>query len=386
MLYVALPTHYHEVGVSSLLEVGALLSVNRLVRLPLNPVIGYLYRTVSPRQGILLAVVLAGVTTSLCGVAKGFWFWVIIRSIWGLAWSFLKIGAFLLVLNLSDDKNRGSLMGKYNGLYRLGSLVGMLVGGFFADQIGIPTISLVFGIAPFLAIPAVIRYIPKTHGTIHQKQHVPSLETKHWWFDSRVLWILGSGLLSSMALDGLLTATLSHVIVTRHPAVVKWSLLTVGASTLAGTMQAARWSVGPWISPWIGKLSDRSWGRTRILALTFGVATLLMGMIPVRTPFVMWLVLIFILLLVSSLVTTLSDSVASDTALGSSAMAVMTTYTMALDVGAAVGPALGYGLEALLGTFSMYWGSTVVLACLTMKWAWTACSNRRQGEIRPLSM
>ncbi|WAH38129.1 MFS transporter [Alicyclobacillus dauci] len=386
MLYVALPTHYHEVGVSSLLEVGVLLSVNRLVRLPLNPVIGYLYRTISPRQGILMAVVLAGVTTSLYGVAKGFWIWVIIRAIWGLAWSFFKIGAFLLILNFSDDTNRGSLMGKYNGLYRLGSLVGMLAGGFFADQFGIGTISLVFGITAFLAIPAVLRYIPTTHGTVHQRQSVSSFETKPWWLDSRVLWILASGLLGSMALDGLLTATLSHVIVIRYPAVVKWLGLTMGASTLAGTMQAVRWLVGPWISPWIGRLSDRRWRRTQLLAFTLGIATLLMGMIPVRTPFVIWLILIFILLLVSSLVSTLSDSVASDTASASSAVAVMTTYAMALDVGAAIGPTLGYGLEALLGTSSMYWGSTMVLACLTIKWAWTAWSNRKQSEIHALSM
>jgi MFS family permease len=156
----------------------------------------------------------------------------------------------------------------------------------------------------------------------------------------------------------------------------------MGASTLAGTMQALRWLLGPWMSPWIGRLSDHKWGRIRILAITLGIATVLMAMIPVRMPFEVWLVLLFTLLLVSSLVNTLSDAVASHTASMTSAVAVMTSYAMAMDVGAAIAPTFGYGLEAMLGTSSMYWTSAIVLGCLTMKWAWMGWSTRQAGEIR----
>lgn len=38
MLYIVLPIHWKEVGLASLVEVGILLSANRLIRLPLNPV------------------------------------------------------------------------------------------------------------------------------------------------------------------------------------------------------------------------------------------------------------------------------------------------------------------------------------------------------------
>jgi MFS family permease len=324
-----------------------------------------------------MAVVLAGATTMSYGIVKGFWGWVIIRAVWGLAWSFFKLGAFLLIIDLSADADRGNLMGRYNGLYRLGSLVGMLGGGFFADQFGIGKVSLVFGVTAFLAVPAVIRYIPTRHGSLQHDKSNRGSHRRLWWADTQLLWILGSGLLGSMALDGLLTATLSHTIATRHSTVVHWLWVTMGASTLAGTMQAMRWLLGPWISPWIGRLSDRRWGRTRILAVTLGVATVLMAMIPVHTPFLIWLALIFILLLVSSLVSTLSDSVATDTASTSSAVAVMTMYAMALDVGAAIGPTLGYGLEAILGTSSMYAVSATVLACLTVLWTWTAWATKR---------
>ena len=47
MLYVALPVHWEEFGLTSLWQAGVLLSVNRLVRLPLNPAVSRLYRRIS---------------------------------------------------------------------------------------------------------------------------------------------------------------------------------------------------------------------------------------------------------------------------------------------------------------------------------------------------
>ena len=47
MLYTMLPVYFQQAGLTSLWEVGVVLSVNRLVRLPLNPFIGRLYIPVS---------------------------------------------------------------------------------------------------------------------------------------------------------------------------------------------------------------------------------------------------------------------------------------------------------------------------------------------------
>jgi len=55
MLYIALPIYWHEVGLEALWQVGVLLSVNRLIRLPFNPLIGWLYQRISLRAGLLLA-------------------------------------------------------------------------------------------------------------------------------------------------------------------------------------------------------------------------------------------------------------------------------------------------------------------------------------------
>jgi MFS family permease len=110
----------------------------------------------------LLAAILGGITTIGYGMAEDFPFWVILRSLWGLAWSLFKMGAFLLLLQMSSDENRGSFMGTYNGLYRLGSLFGMLLGGFFADLVGIKFISIFLGCLAFATVPFFYKYIPVT--------------------------------------------------------------------------------------------------------------------------------------------------------------------------------------------------------------------------------
>ena len=72
MLYIVLPICFAQAGLSSLWEVGIILSVNRLVRLPLNPMVGWLYRHISDRTGIFIATVLATITTFSYAFADGF--------------------------------------------------------------------------------------------------------------------------------------------------------------------------------------------------------------------------------------------------------------------------------------------------------------------------
>ncbi|WP_144352265.1 hypothetical protein [Sporomusa termitida] len=52
------------------------------------------------------------------------------------------------ILEVADNTNRGYYMGLYNGLYRLGSLGGMLLGGILADQYGISVTAIFLGPSP----------------------------------------------------------------------------------------------------------------------------------------------------------------------------------------------------------------------------------------------
>jgi hypothetical protein len=53
----------------------------------LNPLIGYIYKKIPFRTGIILAIILSGITTIGYGVVKDTDIWIFLRSFWGFAWS-----------------------------------------------------------------------------------------------------------------------------------------------------------------------------------------------------------------------------------------------------------------------------------------------------------
>ncbi|MBT2643437.1 MFS transporter [Bacillus sp. ISL-41] len=370
MLYIVLPTHWKEAGLTSLVQVGILLSVNRFVRLPLNPLIGYMYKRINFRTGILLAVILSGITTVCYGFAQDFTVWVILRSIWGLAWSLFKLGAFLLILQLATDSNRGNYVGTYNGLYRLGSLVGMLIGGFFADLFGIKAISIIIGTSALLSIPIIFKYIPRTIQTNEASEKKLSLLTNfNSFLNSRLIMILGTAFLLVMLLDGMITATLSHIIEIKYTDRINLLGIIVGAATLAGLIQALRWGLAPIIVMKIGTALDKTNQKNRILSFFLVCAALLYFIIPKNVPLLVWMPILLVHLLIASVLTTIMDAIITDySSRVINKVFIMTSFTLIVDLGAALGPIIGYSLEQKIGLTNLFGFSGVVCFFLAVVW------------------
>ncbi|MBU2699944.1 MFS family permease [Sporomusaceae bacterium BoRhaA] len=367
MLYVVLPTHWSEAGLSSLWEVGVLLSVNRLIRLPLNPLVGWLYRKISTRQGVLFAIILAVSTTLSYGFIKGFLPLLIIRCIWGLAWTFLRLGSYFAIIDCSTELNRGHCMGTFNGLYRLGSLAGMLIGGFIADSFGLSITALLFGMITLLSIPAALLWVPNSKDTNVRKKEQP-IPKSVLWKDSTILWALMTGTLVAMIYQGMFTATLSYLVQVHNSSIITIHGMVIGAASLAGILQAIRWGWEPWLAPWIGKKSDGKQGRRRILILSLLLASVLFILIPFQIPLLSWLMVILGIQITATSLTTLTDAIASDAASSSSKYFVLTAYSIAVDLGAAVGPFIGYLLNEYVESYAAYWAAVVILLFMTIAW------------------
>ncbi|MEL7565771.1 MAG: MFS transporter [Dehalobacterium sp.] len=365
MLYVVLPIHWQEVGLASLWEVGILLSVNRMVRLPLNPLVGWLYGKMSSRSGILFAGILATCTTLSYAVFKGFIFWLILRCIWGIAWTFLRLGGYFTILEVSSDSNRGYYMGMYNGLYRLGSLGGMLIGGFLADRFGIGITALFFGTVTFLAIPFTFRLIPVAGPQEREENKPIDLSAI---VNSNVIWTLVTGLFIAMIYQGAFTSTLSYLIQTHNSATILIAGVSIGAASLAGILQALRWGWEPWLAPWFGRVSDGRFGRRTILTVTFVFAALLFLLVPVQLPLGLWLMLIMTILLTATILTTVIDAAACDVASCSSQKVFMTAYSFSIDIGAALGPLTAFTLNDIWGPYAIYRVIAVTFLALAVKW------------------
>lgn len=370
MLYIVLPIHWKEAGLSSLIEVGILLSINRFVRLPLNPLIGFIYTRINLRNGIVLAVLLAGITTVGYGLVNNFSVWIILRSVWGIAWSLFKLGAFLLILQLTSDTNRGRFVGTYNGLYRIGSLLGMLVGGVLSDVYGLKVISIIVGLLAFLTIPFIYKYIPKViESEEKRKQKVSVRHYLQIFSNTKFIWIVVTAFLSIMILEGMLNATLSFIINSNYNNEYNMFGAILGAASIAGMLQAVRWGVFPLISPVLGGVLDRTNRKGYMLSFCLVVASLCLLVIPMQISFSIWIPIIFVHLLVTSSVTTILDTMITEMATWEkNKVLVMTVYTVVVDLGAAFGPIFGYILLGKIGPTYLFWLSSVICFFLTLKW------------------
>jgi MFS family permease len=370
MLYIVLPTHWKEVGLTSLMQVGILLSVNRFVRLPLNPLMGFMYKRVNFRNGILLAVLLSGVTSIGYGFVQNFTIWIILRSLWGFAWSLFKLGAYLLILELSNDLNRGKYMGTYNGLYRVGSLFGMLLGGFFADLFGMRVISLVIGISAFMSVPILYKYIPKSLETKKRNEDRTSfLSHIQSFLNIRLFTIFVTAFSLVMLLDGMLTATLSHIIEEKFSNRIHIFGVIVGAATLAGVIQALRWGIGPFMVPRFGNILDKTKQKNIFLSIFLVCAFIMLMMIPLELPLWFWVPLLLVHVLISSVLTMTMDAFVGDFASKvKNKVLVMTAFTIIVDLGAALGPITGYTLEKNIGLTNLFWLATGICLLLAITW------------------
>lgn len=363
MLYVALPVHWAEFGLTSLWQAGVLLSVNRLVRLPLNPAVSRLYRRISARSGMLLAAVLAAATTAGYGLAGSFAALIVLRALWGLAWTFLRLGAYFTVLTTADDSSQGRAMGMYNGLMRTGSLFGMLLGGVLADTWGTGLTCAFFASVSVLAVPLIWFAVPRNAKGMAEEAAAGedgySLFS-HW----KVLSVLLIGTAVAFVYQGMLISTLSYLVKIRIPAGLDLGWALVGAASLGGVLQAVRWSWEPFLAPFFGWLSDHPRaGRKKTFIISSLIGAALFAFLPADMGLLPWLLLLLLLQVTATALTTAGDAVAADTAVRSGAkIKVITAYSVLTDVGAAAGPAAAFALNQ----YSSPWASCRLASLLLL--------------------
>ncbi len=366
MLYIVLPTHWQEAGLDSLWEVGILLAVNRLIRVPAMPVIRRIYGAVSPRPVIFVMTLAAAVSTFGYAWAYGFWEWLAVRCLWGLSYAFLRLGGFFLVVKSADQENRGFAMGEYDGIFHMGRLVSMLMGGYMADSEGLAQTALIFG---FLSLGAPVLTAWKNPIPFPRLVDASRFEEdERVWktvrHDRLFLRCLLLGFLLNVLFQGIFTSSLSHLAETSYGDMITLGGWVVGAATLSGTIQSLRWAWEPFLSPVAGQFTG---GERRIpaIAVSLAVCAAAFVCITFRLPLGMWIVLTLIIQMSATVLETLADAAAGDLAASyQSKTALMSRYAMFSDFGAGVGPLSAYLLMGFLSADSACWLSAFILAFL----------------------
>lgn len=370
MLYIALPIYWESAGLESIWQVGVLLSINRFIRLPFNPFVGWMYKHISLKAGLIIAVLLGGFTTMGYGIFEGFTAWVILRAIWGIAWSFFRIGGLSVVALNADKNKRGRSMGLYNGLYRTGSLVGMLIGGMFVPFIGLSTVSVGFGLLTLLGIPLIVNLNISQDNEAPEKRDEVKKGKPFIGKTGYKVSIIVSGFLIAMLYQGILTSTLSSMIEHFYGERISIWNVAVSVTLLSGIIQAVRWAWEPFLGRAAGQWSDGSRGRLPIFIVSLIFAGVVFGMISVKLPLGFWIFITLLVMAGATILTTILDTIALDTSKTANVVSFLTIYSISQDVGAALGPALSYILIQLKDGFSyLYWGGAAALLILAIIWS-----------------
>ncbi|HEY45485.1 MAG: hypothetical protein AMJ88_11425 [Anaerolineae bacterium SM23_ 63] len=162
-LYTVLPKPEiaTQAGVT-LAMVGILLGMNRIVRLGFNVIAGILYDRFSRRWLMIGSLSIGTLSTILYATSTGFWSLLIGRILWGAAWSGLWIGGTTVVLDITNEQNRGRLSGQFQLWFFLGIGLSAFLGGFFTDAFGFRNGLWLSALLNGIAVLMWILFLPET--------------------------------------------------------------------------------------------------------------------------------------------------------------------------------------------------------------------------------
>jgi MFS family permease len=364
LLYAVLPIVWSELGLE-LWMVGVLLSANRLVRLVTNPIAGWCVERTGMRGPFLVAIFASVGTTAAYALGSGFALLLLARVLWGVCWSFLRLGGFLAALGSADATNRGYYMGFHSGVARVGTLFAVLVGGLLTDHLGFRETALAFAAITLAAGLLMLRERPPSAARVRPRAApddesggAPLLDTarersQRWAVYAAIFVIQASA-------SGLVVATLGLWLAERFGDEVRLGTLVLGIATLNGMLLAARFFIDASWAPFAGHLSDRHGRRGLLLVSGLTTAVGLLGLTAVTS--LIGTAAVALLFFVGSTALRVSiDASAGDLAPAPIRSRVMSWYASWTDLGAAVGPFVAYPLAEAVGLAWVYRGGAVFL-------------------------
>ncbi|NLM53859.1 MAG: MFS transporter, partial [Firmicutes bacterium] len=178
--------------------------------------------------------------------------------------------------------------------------------------------------------------------------------------------------------NGLVSSSLSLVLQQRVGDAVSVGSLTLGIATIAGLVFSSRWLTGMIVAPLAGHVGDRFGRRMPFGAVTTvqGAALILLAVWDSPHATAVGIVFFFVLLNAQRV---LLDAALGDSTQGVGQSQIIGRYNSLQDLGAALGPILGYWIGAALG-FELVYGAAGLLLILLGLGAHPFVQFRRAGD------
>ncbi|MCD4753263.1 MAG: MFS transporter [Anaerolineaceae bacterium] len=376
-LFASLPVYHLQLGIS-VVSLGLVFSIHRLIRIPGNPIYGAVMGNYSRKPFFYLGVLFAILSTAGYGVANGLAQLVFFRILWGLAWIFIYLTSMAMVVDQTTQENRGRWMGTLNGWYLAGIAGGSFAGGFLVDLLGFRISMFLCAAFSLLALLILHRFIIETKQERFKfdadvmlpeiKRHFTGIikglgKTKQ---NGTIVLILVIYLIYQFAGEGVALSMLAYSLLERFGSSISVGWWVMGAATVSGLFLAFRYLFSALISPGIGSLSyyrsDGNRFMTTFAGLLIGAISFLLMAYGNQIGWVLFGIFLNAIggaAMLVSLAAMIGDVSANDS--GTNWLGV---YAAAGDIGSSLGPLSGYLLLPILGVSSAFlFCSILFLVC-----------------------
>ena len=335
-LYALLPLYFQEIGLLPI-QVGILLSANRWVRLLTNHLAERLIDRFPVNLMLVLSLALGALLSLAYAYISSFLVLLVARCLWGLCWSFIRHISVMGVASSTEPQNLGQIMGFYNGISHIGSVLGIVLGGILFDLIGFSTTLALFCLFSLFAVPFAMRSGIQTSSIITDPQQNNQSSTRY-------SALLCCGFCIGSVGPGLIMSTLGFILLSRYGTEVALMGFVVGIATLNGLLLGCRWVLDTLGAPIYGALIDRTGIRLGAPLCFLGgmIVMLLLNLSENLAGLALGMIVFFMC------GTALSTVVSAEAS--RQGAKVFARYATAGDLGAAFGPVIGWGAYELIGT------------------------------------
>lgn len=380
LMYVVLPVAAIEFGVGETLGlatsfwIGLALSINRFIRLASNAFAAAVYYRFGVRWPYVMAVALGALTTLAYGLGSGLAVLLVSRALWGVSYSYLRLGAYLTAFNVGTSQMRGRLIGFFTAGSRGGSLIAVTAGAALFEQ---TSRGIAFSVLAGLGILGVIMAlrVPNLKPRRSRNTVARSLRRMSVWdlAVSRLpdharrirLPLLSISLMTfavAFAANGLAIATLSTYVAELVEADSRVFGFSIAVFTLSGLLIGVRWFADLGLALPLGHLSDRL-GRRRSIAYGMVAVVAALAVIATYDSIEVLVVVMPIMFIVAVGISTALDAAIGETSPNAVRPAAMARYATWQDLGAAMGPVTGFVIAERIGFQGGFLVAAILLAC-----------------------
>lgn len=333
-LYAYLPSNYHSMGLS-LIWVGLILSINRFTRLFLNGWVAYYLNEKGIRNVSIFTTLIAVLTTISYGFISSLFLWIIVRILWGICFSTLRLGSSIYALQY---QKRGIALGLSRGIIELGAVFSLLIGPILLQYFDRETTFLLFGLISFIAV-FIAFFLPnlKTE-TVSKKELKLSFPSS---FNTMVL-------INAFIIEGVLVVLASRLVQ------IEYTLSPEKVLFIVGLLLGFRRVCLVLFSPLAGWLADK-FSFEKVFVFTTLMLTLGVVLISLRME-IIGLVTVFTF-------GAMNASIASGAAVNiqSSILKDVTDNATWRDIGTAFGTLVGALLLSMVNIYVVFIASSILL-------------------------